>query len=238
MRLVLWDVDGTLVHSRSIVGGVYIESVVATYELQEALKEVEWSGKTDSQIVLEALALHGWAEDAAIARLDAFRERYVAALEAVREQLVEDMPILPGVPDVLRQLASLDTTQSLLTGNYESAAVVKLGAVGLAHHFDFTVGAFGSDHRDRTKLVPIALEKARRRYDVSLSPADVIVIGDTPRDIACARAGGARAVAVATGQFSQEQLAAHQPDVLLSNLEDTTAATAAILGLENGSPVN
>ena len=229
MRLVLWDVDGTLLHSERVVGGVYIESVVEVYGLQEALKEVEWSGKTDSQIVLESLALHGWSEEAAIARLDAFRDRYVAGLAAVRESLIEDMPLLPGVPEVLQRLATLDTTQSLLTGNYEPAAVVKLAAVGLQHHFDFTVGAFGSDHRDRTKLVPIALEKARRRYDLSLTPADVVVIGDTPRDIACARAGGVRAVAVATGQFSMEQLAAHQPDVLLANLQDTDAVTALIL---------
>jgi phosphoglycolate phosphatase len=230
MRLVLWDVDGTILHSQRIVGDLYIQAVVDVYELQEALREVEWSGKTDSQIVLESLALHGWAEDAAIARLDAFRDQYVAALMAVREQLIADMPLLPGVPAMLHHLAALGVKQSLLTGNYEPAALVKLDAVGLDHHFDFAVGAFGSDHRDRTKLVPIAVEKARRLYDADLSPADVIVIGDTPRDIACARAGGGRAVAVATGQFSMETLAQHQPDVLLADLSDTEAAAAAILG--------
>jgi phosphoglycolate phosphatase len=230
MRLVLWDVDGTILHSQRVVGDLYIQAVVDVYELQEALREVEWSGKTDSQIVLESLALHGWAEEAAIARLDAFRDQYVAALNAVREQLIEDMPLLPGVPAMLQHLAGLGVKQSLLTGNYEPAALVKLGAVGLDHHFDFAVGAFGSDHRDRTRLVPIAVEKARRLYEANLSPADVIVIGDTPRDIACARAGGARAVAVATGQFSLMTLEEHHPDVLLADLSDTEAAAAAILG--------
>lgn len=230
MRLILWDVDGTILHSQKVAASVYIQSLVSVYELQEALKMVEWSGKTDSQIVLETLALHGWAEETAIPRLDTFRATYLAALEAERESLVEDMPLLPGVPDMLQTLAALGSTQSLLTGNYEPIAEVKLGAVGLAHHFDFAIGAFGSDHRDRTKLVPIAVEKARRLYDATLSPADVIVIGDTPRDIACARAGGARAVAVATGQFSLDVLAQHQPDVLLPNLSDTEAVAAAILG--------
>jgi phosphoglycolate phosphatase-like HAD superfamily hydrolase len=230
MRLILWDVDGTLVFSQRLVAGAYVRSIETIYELGEPLKEVEWSGKTDSQIVLEALALHGWAEDAVIARLDAFREHYVVALHEIRMHLPEDMPILPGVPEALQQLAQAGVTHSLLTGNYEAAARVKLGAIGLDHHFDFSVGAFGSDDRDRTRLVPVAVEKARRRYDPSLSPADIVVVGDTPRDIACARAGGARAVAVATGPYPLEELARHQPDALLAGLSDTAAAAAAILG--------
>lgn len=230
MRLILWDVDGTLVRSRKLVADAYIRSIVQVYELTEALREVAWSGKTDSQIVLEALALHGWDKDAAIARLDAFQEQYVAALHEIRGQLADDMPILPGVLAALQQVASLGAVQSLLTGNYEAAARVKLGAIGLEGHFDFSVGAFGSDHRDRTQLVPVAMKKARRQYDASLSPADVVVIGDTPRDIACARAGGVRAVAVATGQFGFDELARHQPDALLHDLCDSEAAIAAILG--------
>ncbi|MCC7369740.1 MAG: haloacid dehalogenase-like hydrolase [Chloroflexi bacterium] len=230
VRLLLWDVDGTLVVSQRLVGEVYIRAAVEAYDLQEDLKHVEWSGKTDSQIVLEALALHGWSEADTVARLDRFRERYLSGLEAVRERLVEDMPILPGVQETLTRLAAPDVAQSLLTGNYEPAARLKLGAVGLDHHFDFRVGAFGSDHRDRTKLAPIAIEKAQRAYGVSIAPADVVVIGDTPRDIACARAGGARIVAVATGHFSADVLAEHRPDALLPSLADTEAALAAILG--------
>jgi len=121
-------------------------------------------------------------------------------------------------------------TQSLLTGNYEPAARLKVGCAGLDQHLDLDVGAFGSDNRDRLCLVPVALEKACRLRGLNLSAENVAVIGDSPRDIACARAGGARAVAVATGSHTVDELAEHQPDALLESLQDTNAVLAAVLG--------
>lgn len=230
MRFVLWDIDGTLIRARGLLKQTWDQALATVYELEEDLARVEMAGKTDSQIVLEVLALHGWTDDRAIPHLDRFREAYVASLHEVRESLADHIDVLAGAREILPRLAELGVHQSLLTGNYEAAARLKLGSVGLDHHLDFEVGAFGSDHRDRLKLVPIAVEKGRRLRDTSLTSADVVVVGDTPRDIACARAGGARAVAVATGQFSAATLAEHQPDVLLTDLADTESAVRAILG--------
>jgi phosphoglycolate phosphatase len=229
MRLVLWDIDGTLIRARALLGQAWDQALATVFELEGDLARVEMAGKTDSQIALEVLALHGWTDDRAIPHLDRFREAYVAGLHEVREILVDHIDVLAGAPEILDRLAELGIHQSLLTGNYEAAARLKLGSVNLDHHLDFEVGAFGSDHHDRLQLVPIALEKARRLRDPGLSADDIVVVGDTPRDIACARAGRARAVAVATGQFSAEVLAQHTPDALLTSLSDTEAAVRAIL---------
>jgi phosphoglycolate phosphatase len=230
MRLVLWDIDGTLIRARGLFGRVWYEALRTVYRLEGELARIEMAGKTDSQIALEILALHGWEEETAIPHLDTFREMYVAALHEVRSSLAEHVTVLHGVPEALERLATLGARQSLLTGNYEASARLKLGSVGLDHHFDFEIGAFGSDHRDRLHLVPVAIEKGRLLRDPSLGADDVVVVGDTPRDIACARAGRVRVVAVATGRYSTAALAEHEPDVLLESLEDTDAAIEAILG--------
>lgn len=115
----------------------------------------------------------------------------------------------------------------MLTGNLQPVAALKLRALKLEGYFDLTLGAYGSDHFDRTRLVPIAEQKANARYPSSVGP--VVVIGDTPRDIACGRAGGARTVAVATGNYGVAELALHAPDALLTDLSDTPTALRAIL---------
>ena len=108
----------------------------------------------------------------------------MAELDLVREQLAAGLRVLPGVREVLAQLGALPMRQTLLTGNFESAARLKLACKKLDHYFDFAIGAFGSDHHDRNRLVAIALEKARRVYGLSFEPQQVVVIGDTPLDIA------------------------------------------------------
>jgi phosphoglycolate phosphatase-like HAD superfamily hydrolase len=116
-----------------------------------------------------------------------------------------------------------------LTGNLLPVARFKLDLVDLARYFDFEVGAFGSDHHIRANLVPIAAERAARRYGRPFAGRDVVVIGDTPNDIDCGRAAGARTIAVATGPFSVADLRAHGADVALDSLADTEAVVAAIL---------
>jgi phosphoglycolate phosphatase-like HAD superfamily hydrolase len=152
---------------------------------------------------------------------------YLSELEAAREQLVPDLRVLPGVRAALEALGERGITQSLLTGNLEPIARLKLGCAGLTDYLDFELGAFGSDHRDRTCLVPITRQRLRER--LGAEDADIVVVGDTPRDIACARAGHARAVAVATGGFPREALEAHAPDAVLDDLHDTEAVIAALL---------
>ena len=229
-RLILWDVDGTLLHSKGASVRAYLRALRAVYQLNGELARVTMHGKTDGQIALELLAHHDHTEEQALERLDRFREAYAAELELARAELAADMVVLPGVREVLERLRALGVRQSLLTGNFEAAARVKLGCAGLDGYVDFEIGAFGSDHRDRDCLVPIAIEKLARLHGVVLAPEEVVVIGDTPRDIACARAGGARAVAVATGHSGSDDLARHAPDALLPDLRDAEAAVAALLG--------
>ena len=230
MRLVLWDVDGTLMNSRGVVREARARALRIVYGITGEIKRVVGGGMTDPQLTLETVALHGWSEDAAIAELDAFRDAYLTELTAAQAALARDLDVLPGVPEVIERLHGMSVAQSLLTGNYEAAARLKVGGAGLDRLLDFEIGAFGSDNRDRLCLVPVALEKARRLRDASLTASDIVVIGDSPRDIACARAGGARAVAVATGPHPPEELREHQPDIVLMSMADVELAVAAILG--------
>ena len=118
----------------------------------------------------------------------------------------------------------------MLTGNLEPIARLKLACAGLDEYVAFDLGAYGSDHRDRTCLVPIVRQRLQQHRGQELAEADIVVVGDTPRDIACARAGNARVVAVATGNFSSAELAAHDPDFLFDDLQDTEAVVACLLG--------
>jgi phosphoglycolate phosphatase len=117
----------------------------------------------------------------------------------------------------------------LLTGNLAPVARLKLRMMSLVEFFDFESGAYGSDSPRRTDLPLIAAERAARRYGRVFAGPDIVIVGDTPNDIACARAVGARAVAVATGPFSVDELRLHAPDAVLPDLTDTGAALTAIL---------
>ena len=197
------------------------------YELQDEPAKVDYGGKTDSQIALEVLALHDIAEAAALDRLTRFHDQYVALMQHGFDELRAGLRVLPGVHAVIDRLAALGAIQSLLTGNLRVTAELKLRAGGLDRKLDLQSGAFGSDHRDRDELVPIARAKAEARHG---RLDDIVVVGDTPRDIACGRAGGARTIGVATGTWPAEELARHAPDAVLADLADTERAVRAILG--------
>ena len=120
--------------------------------------------------------------------------------------------------------------QSVLTGNLQLIARIKLDLMGLTRFLDLESGAYGSDHHRRTELAPIAAARAAQRYGRAFAGTDVVVIGDTPHDIDCGRAADARTIAVATGPFSAAALRGHGADIVLENLADTDAVIAAILG--------
>jgi phosphoglycolate phosphatase len=228
--VVLWDIDGTLVRTRGgrVSVGAFLRALRSAFSLaDDPPYPTDAGGKTDQQIALEILAAAAIDEDAADALLPVFGAAYLAELERERENLIGDLHVLPGVPEILARLQQLGITQSLLTGNLEPIARLKLACAGLDGYVNFELGAYGSDHRDRTCLVPVTRERLRQQ--LQLEDADVVVVGDTPRDIACARAGGARAIAVATGFYKRDQLEAHQPDVVLDDLSDTEAVVAALL---------
>ena len=235
---VLWDIDGTLIRSKG--GRVSLTAFL------KALKDVaqhpddfqypsDAGGKTDPQIALEVLELATIARDRAELLLSEFHEAYRIELERQRPDLVGDLRVLPGVQAMLANLQAQGVTQTLLTGNLEPIARIKLACVGLDRYVDFELGAFGSDHRDRTELVPIS--RARIRDKTGAEPSKIVVIGDTPRDIACARAGGALAVAVATANFTREELEAHEPDLVVYDLESGADQLMELLGLGATRPV-
>jgi len=231
--VVLWDIDGTLVRSNGgrVSVNAFLRALSTTHNLPgELAYPKNAGGKTDTQLALEVLAAAAVADERAAELLTEFGAAYLVELQAERTNLTKDLNVLPGVPQILARLQALGVCQSLLTGNLEPIARLKLACAELDRYVDFDLGAYGSDHADRSCLVPISRERLKAHFGQEISPAEIVVVGDTPRDIACARAGGAWVVAVATGNFSRAELGLHQPDVLLDDLQDTEAVLKAVLG--------
>ena len=220
--LLLFDIDGTL-----ITGGGCGERSLRlaardTFGVDDDLRDIEIAGRTDTGIARQLLRKHGRAEtDAAISELLGNYLRHLPVLLRTTQGRV-----LPGVEALLAMLAPRgDVVLGLLTGNIARGAEHKLSHFGVWKYFGF--GAFADDHHERDRLGPFALARARERgHEVALSRT--FIIGDTEHDISCARAIGAKAVAVATGNFRTEQLAPHTPDVLLENLADIPATLHAL----------
>jgi len=216
--LVLWDIDGTLVDSAGHGRHAFEEAFRAV--VGQAPEPVEFAGRTDHEI---ALAMLGGSRE----QLPRLVEELAAALERRKEAIRSEGRAFPGAEDALRALAARDgVVQSLLTGNLESNAVVKLGAFGLEPFVDLRVGGYGSDpHEARSDLVVVARERATARYG---EPSGTVLIGDTPLDVRAARQAGARAVAVASGPYGLEELSAARPDAVLADLRDTARVVAAV----------
>ena len=216
--LFLFDIDGTLVLTgRAGVRGMNL-AFERLYGRARALEHVPIAGRTDRAIVTDVLrALGREASDAEVAEL---RDAYCDSLASeIRRPVAERSGVLPGVEALLDRIASEGAAPvGLLTGNFARGARIKLGHFGLFERFAF--GAFGDDHRDRRDLVPVAMSAARRAGVTPDSAADLIVIGDTPLDVECAHAHGARAVGVATGPFSVDALRAAGADLVVETLED------------------
>jgi phosphoglycolate phosphatase len=218
MLLVLWDVDGTLV--RTAGHGRYAFEEAFRAVVGRDPEPVDYAGRTDRQIVQAMLG--GGQGD-----MPRILEELALALELRKEAMAVEGYAYPGVPEVLEELHGRDDViNSLLTGNIQANAVVKVSAFGLERWLDFDVGAYGSDpHEERSDLVAVARERAAAKYS---EPTGAVLVGDTPLDVRAAKEAGARAVAVATGFADPEELRASGPDVYLDDLSDTGAAVAAI----------
>lgn len=231
-RFVLWDVDGTLLHAGGHGRAVFGEAVgrALSRQLSSAvLDEVSMSGKTDPQIAREVLLLAEIADDEVDRHLPVVLRHLEEALAAVADAVRTSGHLHPGIDELLPRLHDdPDVVQSLLTGNLAANAAVKVGAFHLERWFDFAVGGFGSDHHDRRELVGIARQKAYERYGRMFAPEETWVIGDTPRDLECARADGARCLLVATGNFGFEELSALDPDVVFADLSDIDGVLAML----------
>jgi phosphoglycolate phosphatase-like HAD superfamily hydrolase len=218
MLLVLWDIDGTLVRTAGHGRFAFEEAFRAV--IGRDPEPVDYAGRTDRQIAQAMLG--GRPGD-----MPRILEELAAALELRKDAMAVEGYAYPGVPEVLEALHRRDDViNSLLTGNIQANAVVKVSAFGLEHWLDFEVGAYGSDpHDERSDLVAVARERAAAKYGETTA---VVLVGDTPLDVLAAQQAGARAVAVATGFADPEALRASGPDAFLDDLSDTAAAVAAI----------
>ena len=227
MLLVLWDIDGTLVDSAGHGRHAFEEAFEAV--MGGVPDWVEYAGRTDHQIALSMLEGSDHSLTDGSDPLPAVLDQLAEKLAARRDLIAAEGHVYPGVPETLAALHEHDgVVNSLLTGNIEANAAVKVGAFGLDRWLDFEAGAYGSDpHERRSDLVAVARERAADRYG---EPTGAVLVGDTPLDVLAAREAGARAVAVATGFADLDALRASEPDALLQDLSDTEAAIRAITG--------
>jgi len=224
LRLILWDVDGTLVLAGPAAREAFDAAVRAVVGRDPGPHGVQMTGKTDPQIALEILATMAVSERDAAEHLPGIMRALETQLEAAVGALRRGGRALTGARALLARLgAEPSILQTVLSGNVEANARLKLRVFGLDRWMEFECGAYGSDHHDRNELVPIVLEKIERRHGVRVDPAKVWVIGDTPLDLACARAGGARCLLVGTGRIPLAELREAEPDALFPDLADTAA---------------
>jgi len=225
-RLVLFDIDGTLVTTGGRAGAAIVQALEEVFGIAIPVDGYRFAGKTDPMILIELLERAGVPRAAASGRLAEVFERYLRHLpERLTPEVVR---VLPGVRETLEELeVRPDVHVGLLTGNLARGAEVKLRAAGLWGRFG--VGAFGSDHAERDRLVAVARARARARFGAEFPGHATVVVGDAPADVRCARAGDARAVAVASGHIGAAELATLNPDALLASLAQP-GAVAAILG--------
>ena len=219
-RLVLWDVDGTLLRAGDI-GAAVFDDAIAEVVGERPPARIRMSGKTDPLIVREYLAMMGVEESPEL--IDSVLLRLGEGLAAASQAgiLTEEGRACPGAAEVLEGLAAVEgVAQTLLTGNIYVNAVVKVSAYGLDKWLDFEIGAYGSDSEDRNRLVPVALDRLERARGSRITPSDAWVVGDTPRDLACARAAGAHCLLVATGRYSYGELSGLGADAALEDMSD------------------
>ena len=228
MQLILWDIDGTLVSTAGHGRYAFFEAFEAVFGRPvEDDPPVAMGGRTDHSIALEIMAM-GSVDDPET-HLPAMFDALHDALRKRAAAIAAEGAPQPGVAEAIRAIdAQGGTIQSLLTGNIEPNAHVKLAAFGLDQLVEMDIGGYGSDHGVRAELVGIARGKARAKHGVDIPPERVTLIGDTPLDIEAAHANGARAVAVATGPYTVAELEQAGPEAALEDLSDTTAVLAAL----------
>lgn len=227
-RLVLWDIDHTLIETRGVGGQVYAEAFakVTGHHLE---KMPELGGRTEPVIFREALKANGVEPDEDL--YDQFAAEQARGYAAHLDELRARGRALPGAAEALRALSERnDVLQSVLTGNTRPSSEIKLRAFDLDRYLDFDIGAYGTDDDTRANLVNVARQRAEKAHGLNFDDGATVLIGDTPNDVAAAQASGARITAVATGKDTAAVLTAVGANTVLPDLTDTSAVLAAIYG--------
>lgn len=229
-RLVLFDIDGTILLTSGAGRRAIVAALAGEVSDTTGFDRVRFDGKTDPQIVAELLGTAGHAVERESDRVRAVCERYVGLLARELELPSASTTLMPGVPGLLDRLeAEPGVVLGLLTGNLAEGAALKLRSGGIAPE-RFRVGAYGSDSGHRPDLPAIAARRAAPLFGRVPHGAEVVIIGDTPADIACGSGIAARAVAVATGGYSVAELERCGPYAVFEDLGDTDAVLQAVLG--------
>jgi len=227
MKLVLFDIDGTILWSDGAGRRAMTEALTTVFG-GAGPTDYRYDGKTDPQIVRDLMRASGHTDETIDQRIDPLMQRYLGGLE--RELAGGTRAhVFDGVRELLDVLeARKDIILGLLTGNIREGAAIKLSAAGIDVD-RFKVCACGSDHHARGELPALAQRRAREDLGLEIPGDHIFVIGDTPADITCGQAIGARAIAVATGRYTPEELARHHPFALFSSLADTEAVMRVIV---------
>ncbi|HNW58542.1 MAG TPA: HAD family hydrolase [bacterium] len=221
MKLLLFDIDGTLVLSGGAGLRAMNRAFLELYDIPQAFAGIQLAGRTDRAILQDVLARfeQPWSEEVE----EIFKQRYFERMEEEMPLPVPGKRIMPGILPLLEALAARPGLHlGLLTGNWRTSGYLKLAEFGLERFFPF--GAFADDSGVRDELLPFAVARFAASHGRRPRPREVYVIGDTPHDIQCARPHGAIAVGVAAAAHTPADLAAHHPDYLFSDFTDTTAA--------------
>lgn len=214
MRLILFDIDGTLIDS----GGAGVRSLDLAlkelFDIENGFRGISMAGKTDSQIIKEGLLKHNLTLDGTISAV------INAYLKNLRQEILNDRKhVKPGIYEVLEKLQPIENIAlGLLTGNLEKGARIKLEPFRLNEYFP--TGAFGSDNEDRNALLPIAVSRFGEILNDSIEINTCIIVGDTPRDVECAHIFGAQCIGVATGPYSYKDLKDAGADLVVEDLSD------------------
>jgi phosphoglycolate phosphatase len=219
VRLVLFDIDGTLIRTGGAGVRAFAQAFATEFGIVDGVAQLKFAGRTDSGLVREVFEAEGLP--ATKDNFHRFYDRYVFLLE---EQLKESRGgAISGVWDFLRELEALPEPPliGLLTGNIRLGAEIKLRRFGLWE--TFRTGGFGDDHEDRNQIAAIARQRGSRLLRQDLRGEQIVVVGDTPHDIRCGRAIGAKVLAVATGGSKMDELRSHEPDWLVADLGEVSA---------------
>lgn len=210
----LFDIDGTILKVKNKINRTLIRRILERFAINHIrVEELDFAGKTDRDIFTDLL---GQPDE------DLFHHVKQIYLQELERCLTSgDVHVFSGVRDSLDYLRSKAAWTGILTGNFARAARIKLAVSGMLEPFRF--GAYGDDHHDRNELPPNAYDELIRHSGETFRPSDLVIIGDTPRDIACARSFGAIAVAVSTGTYSYDELHDCAPDVVLRSMDEFPA---------------
>jgi len=225
-KLVLFDIDGTIMNTDGGGGGACREALETVFGRSVSLDNYQMSGKTDTQIVLELMEREGVSREETMENLDAVCDLYIGML---KQEIGDWNPeICPGIPALLDRLSHMpDVFLGLLTGNIVRGAEVKLNRVGLWSYFK--TGVFGDRAPERRLLPGFAQQTALAQTGKRFEQKDIVIVGDTPNDILCGRDLNVKAIAVATGSFDVDTLASYDPDYVFEDLSDTDHVIEAVI---------